>query len=557
MEQILDLQFLLKPETLLQGGSYYIVRALDQSDFCITYEAEQARPRQKVLVKEFFMKNCCGREDGSPRVTVGLEALQEPVAAFRKKFLRDAQVMQGIRHPHIAPVSDIFEENGTAYYVMPVSPDGTLADKVRQSPLPERRAVKYIRQVAAALDQVHVPDAPNTVNLDLNPSHILLDGEGNAILTALDRDVTQFTSTADIYSLGSLLYYLVTGAMPATEGERTVSPAGVSSQTGKAIEEAMRPRWTDRPRTVSAFLALLDGIPDEAEPEPAPVPESVPEPVPVPELVPGPEPEPMPEPEPAPEPEPEPEPAPAPEPEPVPEPAPEPEPEPEPEVPAGSKWEDKSLWGKVAEQDIRQEPKPFVQEEEIRNLKGKKKKKTGLWIGLGIGLALLIAGGVLAAYLFLGNPDTKKAGAEKSMTEYNEMVTVCRDSIDVWNSARGTVPSDALEMVREVKKFEDWNDLSGEDGCKSSELAETLMEKLMTAMDQWEVAGDAQKDFNPDNALAFYSFSLELADAAGTLGRDVLGQEENVRTKESDLRIRNKIKEIEHDSPEKVSPIVF
>ena len=503
---------LLKPETLLQGGGYSIVRALDQSDFSITYEAEEARPRQKVLVKEFFMKSCCVRENGTDRVAVGVDALQEPVAAFRMRFLRDAQALNSIRHPHIVPVLDVFEENGTAYCVMPAFPGGVLSDEVRKGPLPERRAVKYIRQVAAALERVCVPDAADTVHLDMDPSHILLVGEGNVLLTGLDRDVTQFTSTADICSLGSLLYYLVTGTPPAgtPDGEEMARTAGVSPQIGEAVEKAMQPRWMDRPRTIPAFLALLDGIPDEAEPES------------------GPQPAPKPQPDPA--------------------------AGPRPELEAlleESKWSDKSLWGKLLEKNIQPapEPGPVIPDRKVRTPREKKKKRTGLWVGLGIGLAILMAGGA-AAYMFLEYPDWKKAKSEEAelkevVSEYKELVADCRDSIDVWNSAKGTVPVEALEMVRKVKKFEDWNDLPEEKYGKSSELAEELMEKMMTAMDQWETAGDAQRAVDPDKALTFYQFSLEMARETDSLGWDILEKPENVRTEGANRRIRNKIRAIE------------
>ena len=78
----------LKPGTLLQGGKYRIVRALGQGGFGITYEAEQELLRRKVAVKEFFMKDCCERDDATSRVTVGTGNQRALVEKFRGKFIR-------------------------------------------------------------------------------------------------------------------------------------------------------------------------------------------------------------------------------------------------------------------------------------------------------------------------------------------------------------------------------------------------------------------------------------------------------------------------------------
>ena len=121
----------LKPNTLLQGGKYRIVRSLGQGGFGITYEAEQVLLRRKVAVKEFFMKDCCERDDATSRVTVGTGSQRSLVEKFRGKFIREAQMIAGMDHPHIVRVLDVFEENGTAYYVMDYHPGGSLADLVK------------------------------------------------------------------------------------------------------------------------------------------------------------------------------------------------------------------------------------------------------------------------------------------------------------------------------------------------------------------------------------------------------------------------------------------
>ena len=281
----------LKPNTLLQGGKYRIVRSLGQGGFGITYEAEQVLLRRKVAVKEFFMKDCCERDDATSRVTVGTGNQRALVERFRGKFIREAQMIAGMDHPHIIRVLDVFEENGTAYYVMDFLPGGSLADKVKKDgPLSEAKAEEYIRQVADALDYIH---GQNTVHLDVKPSNILLNAKGEAVLIDFgiskhyddsgdqtsstpvgiskgyapleqgrDGDISQFKPSTDIYSLGATLYYLVTGIVPPEASivneEGLTKPIVVSDRIWNALTRAMQPRRKDRPQDIDSFLSFLD-----------------------------------------------------------------------------------------------------------------------------------------------------------------------------------------------------------------------------------------------------------------------------------------------------------
>ena len=233
----------LKPNTTLQNGKYKIVRTLGQGGFGITYEAEQVMLRRRVALKEFFMKDCCERDDATSRVTVGTGSQRELVEKFRGKFIREAQMMAGMDHPNVVRVLDVFEENETAYYVMENLAGGSLKAKVEaHGPLSEADAEKYIREVADALAYIH---SLNTVHLDVKPSNILLNSRGEAVLIDFgiskhydsageqtsstpvgiskgyapleqgrDGDVSQFGPSTDIYALGATLYYLVSGMVP-------------------------------------------------------------------------------------------------------------------------------------------------------------------------------------------------------------------------------------------------------------------------------------------------------------------------------------------------------
>ena len=96
--------------------------------------------------------------------------------------LWEAQTIAALNNPHIIHIHDIFEENGTAYYVMDYLSGGSLSDLVqRDGVLAEATALGYIRQVADALSYIH---ARNINHLDIKPSNVLIDGNGNAVVIA-------------------------------------------------------------------------------------------------------------------------------------------------------------------------------------------------------------------------------------------------------------------------------------------------------------------------------------------------------------------------------------
>lgn len=184
---------------------------------------------------------------------------------FVKRFRREAQAVASLSHPNIVSIYDVGLEENVYYLVMEYVEGDNLKNLIReQGVVPVDRAVEIARQVSEALQHAH---ENNIVHRDIKPQNILITKGGRAKLTdfGIAREATTATLTqtdtivgsvhylspeqargdtadarSDLYSLGIVLYEMVTGVLPF-RGETPIGVALKHIQESPAQPSSLNP----------------------------------------------------------------------------------------------------------------------------------------------------------------------------------------------------------------------------------------------------------------------------------------------------------------------------
>lgn len=238
-------------------GDYTIIKMLGTGGFGIVYQAIHKQDGTIVAIKEHMPEGLATRETNGTYVVNSSLDTEERFKATVSEFIEEVTVLMGISHPGIVPISSAFEQNGTAYYVMPFL-EGRNLEVLEQASLnADQQAQEARHNRRLLLNMLSILDylrMHQIVHRDIKPSNILITEEGSAILLDFgsarqlhpgkvftnvftpdfsapeqstadsDEEMSQNLGPwTDLYALGACFYYMVTRLFPPKSEMRMLS----------------------------------------------------------------------------------------------------------------------------------------------------------------------------------------------------------------------------------------------------------------------------------------------------------------------------------------------
>ena len=283
---------------------YALEAVLGSGGFGITYLARDNNLQCQVAIKEYLPTELAVRSSGQT-VCARTDSDTHGFKTGLDSFLKETRVLAGFRHPNIVRVTRFFEANNTAYMVMDFE-----RGKPLRGWLKEKESVdeaQLLRMFLPLLDGLDVVHKAGVLHRDIKPANIFVrESDGSLVLldfgaarqanTGVSRSLTSIVTPgyapfeqyhthgaqgpwSDLYALGGVLYWVVTGEKPLEAPSRVrhdrmakaerVAAGRYSRSLLRAIDWALAPDERNRPKCVAEFKAVLVG---QAE-VPRPIPE--------------------------------------------------------------------------------------------------------------------------------------------------------------------------------------------------------------------------------------------------------------------------------------------
>lgn len=282
----------LTPGTIL-GNHFIVGTVIGFGGFGITYKCFDITLGVIVAVKEFYPAGLVNRSPGESKVGLMSGEKQQQYAAQLKRFLMEAQsVAQFGKAKDIVNVYDYFEKNNTAYIIMEYIDGVLLKDYLeKQGRMPPEVAMSVITPIMSAVKKIH---SKGIIHRDISPDNIFIAGEdsikifdfGAAQLNDSQegmagekvikvgysapeqyRDNSRQGYYTDVYSVGAILYQMLTGRQPIESTEREFrdelkSPMElgirVSGNVDRAVMEALAVKPELRFQGIQALEEALE-----------------------------------------------------------------------------------------------------------------------------------------------------------------------------------------------------------------------------------------------------------------------------------------------------------
>lgn len=276
------------------NGQYQILSILGAGGFGITYLAYDIKSKVKVAIKEYFPSSLVYRLKNSKNIAINSPKDKKTFEWGLSSFITEAQILAKLNHKNIVNIDDFFEENNTAYFVMPYVVGISLGEYIdRTETFSEIQIYNIIMPILEGLKEVHANGIlhrdikPDNILICKNKAPLLLDfgaakdsigkqtNSSKMIVSPPFAPVEQYGNSidapyTDIYAVGMVLYILMTKKdfhiIPTSvdrslHNEKLDYPSDLEDRYSmiliNAMKKSLEVKHEKRPQDIDEMISLM------------------------------------------------------------------------------------------------------------------------------------------------------------------------------------------------------------------------------------------------------------------------------------------------------------